>query len=162
MEFKIVIVGNGGVGKSTWRKSLSGEKFDAKYVPTLGAELFPIVRNTNYGPITFNLWDTAGQEKYGGLRDGYYVGANGAIVMFDVSSSVTRNTVPTYVRDLRRVLTSNQPIMGVANKTDVETRKVKEEDGFLEMSVRGGYNCDLPLLYLARAISDHGDLEFTE
>jgi len=40
---------------------------------TLGVEVHPLVFHTNRGPIRFNVWDTAGQEKFGGLRDGYYI-----------------------------------------------------------------------------------------
>lgn len=42
-------------------------------IATLGVEVHPIVFHTNRGPIRFNVWDTAGQEKFGGLRDGYYI-----------------------------------------------------------------------------------------
>jgi len=42
-------------------------------VATLGVEVHPLVFHTNRGPIKFNVWDTAGQEKFGGLRDGYYI-----------------------------------------------------------------------------------------
>ena len=40
---------------------------------TLGVEVHPLIFHTNRGPIKFNVWDTAGQEKFGGLRDGYYI-----------------------------------------------------------------------------------------
>jgi len=42
-------------------------------VATLGVEVHPLIFHTNRGPIKFNVWDTAGQEKFGGLRDGYYI-----------------------------------------------------------------------------------------
>lgn len=42
-------------------------------IATLGVEVHPLVFHTNRGPIKFNVWDTAGQEKFGGLRDGYYI-----------------------------------------------------------------------------------------
>ena len=50
----------------------------------------------------FNVWDTAGQEKFGGLRDGYYIQGQCAIVMFDVTSRVTYKNVPNWHRDLVR------------------------------------------------------------
>jgi len=71
--FKCVLVGDGGTGKTTFvKRHLTGE-FEKKYVATLGVEVHPLVFHTNRGPIRFNVWDTAGQEKFGGLRDGYYI-----------------------------------------------------------------------------------------
>ena len=69
--FKLVLVGDGGVGKTTFvKRHLTGE-FEKKYVATVGAEVHPMDFTTNRGKIVFNVWDTAGQEKYAGLRDGY-------------------------------------------------------------------------------------------
>ena len=45
----------------------------SQYVATLGVEVHPLAFNTTRGKIVFNVWDTAGQEKFGGLRDGYYI-----------------------------------------------------------------------------------------
>jgi len=71
--FKMVLVGDGGTGKTTFvKRHLTGE-FEKKYVATLGVEVHPLVFNTSRGKIRFNVWDTAGQEKFGGLRDGYYI-----------------------------------------------------------------------------------------
>lgn len=71
--FKCVLVGDGGTGKTTFvKRHLTGE-FEKKYVATLGVEVHPLVFHTNRGAIRFNVWDTAGQEKFGGLRDGYYI-----------------------------------------------------------------------------------------
>ncbi|OXB70746.1 UNVERIFIED_CONTAM: hypothetical protein H355_003781 [Colinus virginianus] len=72
-EFKLILVGDGGVGKTTLvKRHLTGE-FEKKYIPTLGVEVHPLKFQTNFGQIIFNVWDTAGQEKFGGLRDGYYI-----------------------------------------------------------------------------------------
>lgn len=110
--FKLVLVGDGGVGKTTFvKRHLTGE-FEKRYVgarcagaarergvrapgrarqsraltapqtrvrgrprgacaATLGVEVHPLTFHTNRGTIVFNVWDTAGQEKFGGLRDGY-------------------------------------------------------------------------------------------
>merc|ERR1712228_498227 len=83
-EFKLVLVGDGGVGKTTFvKRHLTGE-FEKKYIATLGVEVHPLVFYTNFGKVLFNCWDTAGQEKFGGLRDGYYIQGQCAIIMFDV------------------------------------------------------------------------------
>jgi len=70
-EFKLVFVGDGGVGKTTFvKRHLTGE-FERRYIATVGVEVHPMVFYTNHGAIRFNVWDTAGQEKLSGLRDGY-------------------------------------------------------------------------------------------
>eukprot|EP00168_Porphyra_purpurea_P014206 TRINITY_DN403_c0_g1_i9.p2 TRINITY_DN403_c0_g1~~TRINITY_DN403_c0_g1_i9.p2 ORF type:complete len:134 (-),score=39.18 TRINITY_DN403_c0_g1_i9:228-629(-) len=102
-QFKLILVGDGGVGKTTFvKRHLSGE-FQKKYVATVGVEVHPLSFHTNFGPIIFQCWDTAGQEKFGGLRDGYYIQGQAAIIMFDVTSRVTYKNVPNWHRDLVRV-----------------------------------------------------------
>lgn len=64
-------------------------RFPACLPATLGVEVHPLLFHTNRGPIRFNVWDTAGQEKFGGLRDGYYIQGQCAIIMFDVTSRIT-------------------------------------------------------------------------
>ncbi len=138
-----MLVGDGGTGKTTFvKRHLTGE-FEKKYVgkywqklrciyscinvlfpATLGVEVHPLVFYTNSGPIQFNVWDTAGQEKFGGLRDGYYIQGQCAIIMFDVTSRVTYKNVPNWHRDLVRVC-ENIPIVLCGNKVDVKDRKVK-------------------------------------
>ena len=91
---------------------------------TLGVEVHPLDFYTSSGLIRFNVWDTAGQEKFGGLRDGYYINGNCAIIMFDVTSRVTYKNVPNWHRDLARVC-SQIPIVLCGNKVDIKERKVK-------------------------------------
>jgi len=166
--FKCVLVGDGGTGKTTFvKRHLTGE-FEKKYIATLGVEVHPIVFHTSRGPIRFNVWDTAGQEKFGGLRDGYYIQGQCAIIMFDVTARVTYKNVPNWHRDLVRVCESI-PMVLVGNKVDVKDRKVKAKTitfhrkknlQYYDISAKSNYNFEKPFLYLARKLVGDPNLEF--
>jgi len=165
--FKCVLVGDGGTGKTTFvKRHLTGE-FEKKYVATLGVEVHPLVFNTTRGPIRFNVWDTAGQEKFGGLRDGYYIQGQCAIIMFDVTSRVTYKNVPNWHRDLVRVC-ENVPIVLCGNKVDVKDRKVKPKGitfhrkknlQYYDISAKSNYNFEKPFLWMARKLIGDANLE---
>merc|ERR1712061_377799 len=169
-EFKLVLVGDGGVGKTTLvKRHLTGE-FEKKYVATLGVEVHPLCFHTNRGVIRFNVWDTAGQEKFGGLRDGYYIQGQCAVIMFDVTSRITYKNVPNWHRDIVRVC-ENIPIVLVGNKVDVKDRQVKAKQiqfhrkrnlQYYDLSARSNYNFEKPFLWLARCLSGNKDLKFVE
>jgi len=166
--FKLVLVGDGGTGKTTFvKRHLSGE-FEKKYIATVGVEVHPLVFHTNLGPICFNAWDTAGQEKFGGLRDGYYIQGQCAIIMFDVTSHITYKSVPNWHRDLVRVC-ENVPIVLCGNKVDIKERKVKAKTitfhrkknlQYYDISAKSNYNFEKPFLWLARKLAGNPNLEF--
>jgi len=158
-QFKLVLVGDGGVGKTTFVKRHKSGEFEKKYVATLGVEVNPLRFFTNLGEVIFNVWDTAGQEKFGGLRDGYYVGAKAAIIMFDVTSRITYKSVTTWHRDLTRVC-ENIPIVLCGNKVDVKDRKVKPKHivfhrkkpniQYYDISAKSNYNFEKPFLWIIK------------
>jgi len=167
-EFKLVLVGDGGVGKTSLvKRHLTGE-FEKKYIPTLGVEVHPLKFTTNCGPLVFNVWDTAGQEKFGGLRDGYYMQGQCAIIMFDVTSRITYKNVPNWHRDIVRVC-ENIPIVLAGNKVDVKDRQVKAKNiqfhrkrhlQYYDLSARSNYNFEKPFLWLARRLTNQPNLQF--
>jgi len=166
--FKLVLVGDGGTGKTTFvKRHLTGE-FEKKYIATLGVEVHPLAFTTNYGKICFDVWDTAGQEKFGGLRDGYYINGHCGIIMFDVTSRITYKNVPNWHRDLVRVC-ENIPIVLTGNKVDVKERKVKAKTitfhrkknlQYYDISAKSNYNFEKPFLWLARKLVGNQGLEF--
>ncbi|KAJ8043421.1 GTP-binding nuclear protein Ran [Holothuria leucospilota] len=179
-QIRLVLVGDGGTGKTTFVKRHKTGEFEKKYVATLGVEVHPLVFFTSRGPIRFNVWDTAGQEKFGGLRDGYYIQGQCAIILFDVTSRVTYKNVPNWHKDLVRVC-ENIPIVLCGNKVDVKDRKVKAknitfhrkknlQDGcfvlphkqYYDVSAKSNYNFEKPFLWLARKLVGDPNLEFKE
>ena len=137
---------------------------------TLGVEVHPLLFHTNRGPIKFNVWDTAGQEKFGGLRDGYYIQGQCAVIMFDVTSRITYKNVPNWHRDLTRVC-ENIPIVLCGNKVEIKDRKVKAKQitfhrkknlQYYDISAKSNYNFEKPFLWLARKLSGDNQLHFVE
>ncbi|EZF30844.1 GTP-binding nuclear protein GSP1/Ran, partial [Trichophyton interdigitale H6] len=149
------------------KRHLTGE-FEKKYIATLGVEVHPLKFQTNLGAIKFDVWDTAGQEKFGGLRDGYYINGQCGIIMFDVTSRITYKNVPSWHRDLVRVC-ENVPIVLCGNKVDVKERKVKAKTitfhrkknlQYYDISAKSNYNFEKPFLWLARKLVGNQGLEF--
>eukprot|EP01060_Flectonema_neradi_P000052 TRINITY_DN1004_c1_g1_i1.p1 TRINITY_DN1004_c1_g1~~TRINITY_DN1004_c1_g1_i1.p1 ORF type:complete len:235 (+),score=74.75 TRINITY_DN1004_c1_g1_i1:60-707(+) len=167
--FKLVLVGDGGTGKTTFVKRHQSGEFEKKYIPTVGVEVHPLKFQTTHGTICFNVWDTAGQEKYGGLRDGYYIQGTCGIIMFDVTSRQTYKNVPNWHRDVVRVC-DNIPLVLVGNKVDVMERTVKARQitfhrkkslQYYDISAKSNYNFEKPFLWLAKKLANDSNLAFT-
>jgi GTP-binding nuclear protein Ran len=169
-QFKCLLVGDGGVGKTTFvKRHLTGE-FEKKYVATIGVEVHAMTFDTNLGRLIFNVWDTAGQEKFGGLRDGYYIQGQCAIIMFDVTSRISYKNVGVWYRDLVRVC-ENIPIVLVGNKVDVKERKVKVKQinfhrkknlNYYDISAKSNFNYEKPFLSLAKKLVGDQHLAFVD
>ncbi|KYQ92406.1 GTP-binding nuclear protein Ran [Tieghemostelium lacteum] len=167
---KLVLVGDGGVGKTTFvQRHITGE-FESRYIPTLGVAVHPLVFYTNFGKILFNIWDTAGQEKFGGLRDGYYIQGQCAIIMFDVTSRNSYKHCPNWHSDLTRVCESI-PIVLCGNKVDVKERKVKPSQinfhrrfnlSYYDISAKSNYNFEKPFIWLASKLTGQKNLELVQ
>jgi GTP-binding nuclear protein Ran len=167
--FKLVMAGDGGVGKTTYmRRFLTGD-FTRQYYATVGAEVHPIDFNTTDKKIIFNIWDTAGQEKYAGLRNNYYKDADAAIIMFDVMSQVSYINVQMWYKDIRAVC-PDIPIIIVGNKCDISGRKVKVINikfhrkhnlEYYDISAKSNYNFEKPFLQVARVLTGNSELQFT-
>lgn len=168
-RFKLILVGDGGVGKTTFVKRHKNGEFEKRYIATLGVEVHPLTFWTNLGPIIYDCWDTAGQEKFGGLRDGYYINGNAAIIMFDVTSRVSYKNVPIWHRDLIRVC-DDIPIVLCGNKVDVKDRKVtpkqisfqrkKANIQYYDISAKSNYNFEKPFLWITKKLTGDNTATF--
>ena len=159
ITFKIVLVGDGNVGKTTYIKKLLLNEFEHKYVATLGVEVHPITIHTNYGVIQFNCWDTAGQERFGGLGAGYYISGDGAIVMGSLSDpgsldhmEVWRDSVAEYI--------DNENVINVFSKADLYDGEI--QDAAICISTATDLNLQVPFLILAMKLMDVNDIVIVE
>jgi GTP-binding nuclear protein Ran len=131
--FKVILVGDGSTGKTAFTKRCLGCPFETKYVATLGVEVHPVRVRTNMGVVTLNFWDTAGQEKFGGLRDGYYRQGHGCFIF-------GQNNHDNWYRDVTRVC-GYIPIVVVQSKNDLpnnddsKTRRYAMRKGLVYNSI---------------------------
>lgn len=124
--YKIALIGDGGVGKTAIRERYLGEGFKAQYLLTIGAD-FAMRDDTIKGfPIRYQIWDLAGQQRFDGVRDAYYNGCIGALLVYDVSRPESFYNMPKWINEL---WTSNGrgrvPIIVVANKIDLREHSDK-------------------------------------
>jgi small GTP-binding protein len=128
-SIKIVLIGDGATGKTSYFNRLIGSdnpdyKFNKVYDATRGCNICQIEYKIGKYPITIHLFDTAGQEKFGLLRDSYMSGADAIILMYDLSEPITKQNVLTkWIPEVKRLLTASRctqyiPIAVIGNKND--------------------------------------------
>ena len=128
--FKVILVGDGAVGKTSWIRKIKFGKDTKKYIPTIYVNVYDITFKTSKGNIAVKIWDTAGQEKYGGLRDCYYIKADAAIFFADCSGKQTFKSLFSWHKEVARVVGSPAteedgtklkiPGVVVGNKSDLK------------------------------------------
>ncbi|MCY3411178.1 MAG: GTP-binding protein [Candidatus Heimdallarchaeota archaeon] len=112
---KVVLVGDPAVGKTSIRYRYMGKGFNANYMVTIGAD-FTIKR---IGNNALQIWDLAGQPMYKSVRDGYYKGAQGIILVYDITRPQTFISVASWINEITAKIGKHLPMILVANKTDL-------------------------------------------
>ncbi len=153
LRFKLIVLGDPSVGKTTLINRFVTNKFYSEYKPTLGIS----ITNQEYylqgfedNILNFMIWDLAGQKFFQRVRKAYYRGANAAFVGYDVTNRKTFESVGGWVKDIRGVL-PDVPVILLGNKIDLkESRVVSTEEGsalatdlrcsFMESSAKSGEN----------------------
>ena len=129
-QFKVVLIGDAGVGKSNLLSRFTRNEFNLDSKSTIGVEFATRSIQVEDGKtIKAQIWDTAGQEKYRAIANAYYRGAVGAFVVYDISKRETFDNVILWLDQLRSKADSNIVITLVGNKSDLRhLRSVSEEE----------------------------------
>nr|MDO8134692.1 Rab family GTPase [Candidatus Njordarchaeum guaymaensis] len=148
--FKIVFIGDQGVGKTSLITRYAASTFKTDYIPTLGANVVAKEVSVEKKIVTLIIWDIAGQEIFSGVRDRYYNRANIAAIVYDVTTMSTLKNVKSWLNDLRTYTPSNIPLVLVGNKIDLPNRAVSRAEGekvakelravYVETSAKTGEN----------------------
>ena len=118
--FKVVLIGDSGVGKSNLLSRFTKNEFNLESKTTIGVEFATKTIETEGKIVKAQIWDTAGQERYRAITSAYYRGAVGALLVFDITKDLTFQSVERWLQELRDHADQNIVIMLVGNKTDLE------------------------------------------
>uniref|UniRef100_A0A1B6FDY9 Ras-related protein Rab-11A n=1 Tax=Cuerna arida TaxID=1464854 RepID=A0A1B6FDY9_9HEMI len=166
--FKVVLIGDSGVGKSNLLSRFTRNEFSLESKSTIGVEFATRSIQVDGKTLKAQIWDTAGQERYRAITSAYYRGAVGALLVYDIAKHLTYENVERWLRELRDHADHNIVIMLVGNKTDLrhlravpteEARGFAERNGlsFVETSALDSTNVELAfhntLLAIYRVVS---------
>ncbi|RWR79431.1 ras-related protein Rab11C [Cinnamomum micranthum f. kanehirae] len=127
--FKIVLIGDSGVGKSNILSRFTRNEFCLESKSTIGVEFATRTLQVEGKTVKAQIWDTAGQERYRAITSAYYRGAVGALLVYDITKRQTFDNIERWLRELRDHADSNIVIMLAGNKSDLKhLRAVQEED----------------------------------
>ena len=99
-NLKILIIGESGVGKSSLLLRFTDDQFDPDQEATIGVDFKVKVINNNGNKVKLAIWDTAGQERFRTLTPSYYRGAQGAILVYDISSRESFQKVEDWLNEV--------------------------------------------------------------
>eukprot|EP00049_Salpingoeca_infusionum_P023147 m.10594 g.10594 ORF g.10594 m.10594 type:complete len:209 (-) comp5590_c0_seq1:397-1023(-) len=117
--FKIVLIGDSGVGKSNLLSRFTRNEFNLESKSTIGVEFATRSIKVDGKTIKAQIWDTAGQERYRAITSAYYRGAVGALLVYDIAKHLTYDNVQRWLKELREHADTNIVIMMVGNKSDL-------------------------------------------
>ncbi|KAJ0183876.1 hypothetical protein K1T71_000299 [Dendrolimus kikuchii] len=119
-HLKVVLLGEGCVGKTSLLMRYIEDKFNDKHLTTLQATFLNKRLNINGKRINLSIWDTAGQEKFHALGPIYYRNSNGAILVYDITDEDSFGKVKNWVKELKKMLGSDILLAIAGNKIDLE------------------------------------------
>ncbi|OGO13980.1 MAG: hypothetical protein A2Y93_04700 [Chloroflexi bacterium RBG_13_68_17] len=124
---KVLIVGNGTVGKTSLVRRFCEGSFTSSRVATIGVDFQTKLVNLPSGQVKLSIWDLAGQERFAVMRPGFYKGGRSAALIFDVTEPQTLEDLPRWREELLGVIPT-VPSVVIGNKVDLE-RKLDPEKG---------------------------------
>ena len=177
LSFKIIVIGNSGVGKSCLSLKATKNIFEEQFMSTVGFEFFAFNIKINEKIIKLQIWDTCGQEVYRSLISNFYRSSSMAIIVYSIDNEESFNDLDNWVKQLKTHSSPDCKVFIIGNKNDLEDqRKVSYEKGenftknnqfnlFMETSAKSGFNAKemfieaAKLLYLNyEKLNKDGDL----
>jgi Ras-related protein Rab-11A len=161
--FKVVLIGDSGVGKSNLMTRYTSDEFNVESPSTIGVEFMTKGLKIDNRDVKVQIWDTAGQERFRAISRSIYHGAKGAMLVYDITNKQSFDNIPNWLNELVSHVSPSTVIMLIGNKCDLEhLRAVKKEDAhkfaeekrllFLETSALDTTNVDKAFEWLVTEI----------
>ncbi|KAK7889401.1 hypothetical protein WMY93_024961 [Mugilogobius chulae] len=122
--FKLLIIGNSSVGKTSFLFRYADDSFSNSFVSTVGIDFKVKTVYRNDKRIKLQIWDTAGQERYRTITTAYYRGAMGFILMYDITNEESFNAVQDWATQIKTYSWDNAQVIMVGNKCDMDEERV--------------------------------------
>jgi len=167
--FKIVLVGDSGVGKSNILSRYINDEFYHESKSTIGVEFCTRTLFIDDFVIKIQIWDTAGQERFRAITKAYYRGSHGIIVVYDITSRKSFDNIIKWMFEFEENVDKTSVVLLVGNKCDlVKNREVSYEEGqefanknnflFIETSALNGNNVENAFVSLIKNIIENHDV----
>ncbi|XP_029380109.1 ras-related protein Rab-3A-like isoform X2 [Echeneis naucrates] len=137
--FKILIIGNSSVGKTSFLFRYADDSFTPAFVSTVGIDFKVKTIYRNDKRIKLQIWDTAGQERYRTITTAYYRGAMGFILMYDITNEESFNAVQDWSTQIKTYSWDNAQVLLVGNKCDMEDERVVAAERGRQLSEQLGF-----------------------
>jgi Ras-related protein Rab-8A len=166
-KFKIIVLGDPGVGKTSLILRYTNNAFRRSYIPTLGVHVSDKIFKINDAIVQLVIWDLAGQQKFDTMRHQFYMGSDAFILVFDLTDLKSFENISNWFLDIQNQLKEQENLIGciIGNKSDLEKQiKIKFENArelssylnlnFFETSALSGSNVDNVFTQLAQSLYD--------
>jgi Ras-related protein Rab-1A len=163
--FKILLIGDSGVGKSCIVSRYVDDTFSDHYISTIGVDFKIKTITLSDGKVAkFQIWDTAGQERFKAITTSYYRGAHGIMIVFDLSEKISFLNISQWLTDIKEYSQFNVCKFLVGNKLDCDKRVISDSEiesyGFpyIKTSAKSAENIDQAFQYLAEQIRENREI----
>jgi len=161
--FKLLLIGDSGVGKSCLLLRFADDTYTESYISTIGVDFKIRTIDLDGKTIKLQIWDTAGQERFRTITSSYYRGAHGIIVVYDTTDLESFNNVKQWLHEIDRYASDNVNKLLVGNKSDLTSKRAVSFDQakefadslgieFIETSAKNSTNVEKAFMMMASQI----------